>query len=93
MNKIKVVKITALWCSACLIMNKVWNKISKEYAVDVVNLDYDLDEEKVAEYKIDNILPVFIFYSNNLEVKRLEGEHSYDEIKEIMEEIIHEKSN
>ena len=29
----RVVKINALWCSACLAMNKVWKKIEDKYNV------------------------------------------------------------
>ena len=29
----KVIKITAVWCSGCIVMNKVWNEVleRKEY--------------------------------------------------------------
>ena len=43
----KVVKITALWCSACLIMNKRWDEVLKEKKIETVSLDIDMDEEEV----------------------------------------------
>ena len=46
----KVVKINAIWCSGCLIMNKVWNNILKKYNIETIELDYDMDEEEVEKY-------------------------------------------
>ena len=43
----KIIKIGALWCPACLITNNALDKINKNYDVEIVNLDYDLDEEEV----------------------------------------------
>ena len=60
----KVVKINAVWCSGCLVMNKIWNSILKSYSIETINLDYDLDEEKVLKYNPGDVLPVFIFYKN-----------------------------
>ena len=44
----KIVKISAIWCGACLIMNKVWNKL-KDKDIELIELDYDMDEEEVYE--------------------------------------------
>ena len=57
----KVVKITAMWCSACLIMNKVWSKVKDNFDFEIEELDYDLDEEEVEKYNVGKVLPVFIF--------------------------------
>ena len=70
----KVVKINAVWCSGCLVMNKVWNNILKKYDIETINLDYDLDEEEVLKYNPGETLPVFIFYKNEVEVYRFVGE-------------------
>ena len=43
----KVIKITAVWCGTCLIMNKTWNKVLKEKNIETISLDYDMDEEEV----------------------------------------------
>ena len=43
----KVIKITALWCSGCLIMNNVWNEVLKKKNIETISLDYDMDEELV----------------------------------------------
>lgn len=83
----KVVKITALWCSACLVMNKVWDKVLKNKKIETVSLDYDMDEEEVAKYNPGKILPVFIFYKDNKEIKRITGEKTYEEMLDIINEV------
>lgn len=81
----KIVKISALWCPACLITNKAMNKIKEEYPeIEIVELDYDYDEEEVSKYNPGTILPVLIFIENENEVNRLIGEKNYKEIKEVI---------
>ena len=86
----KVVKINAIWCSGCLIMNNVWNKILKNYNIETITLDYDDDEEEVKKYDVGNILPVFIFYDGDKEVKRVVGELSYNEMEKVVKELLDE---
>lgn len=83
----EVIKITAVWCSGCLIMNKVWNNILKKYNIKTISLDYDIDEEKVKKYNVKDILPVFIFLENKKELLRIEGEKSEKEMLEIIEKL------
>ena len=85
----KIVKINALWCSGCLYMKKVWKEVLKEYPnLDIKEYDYDLDEDIVKSYDPKDILPVAIFYKDNLEYKRLVGEHKKEEIIKIIEECL-----
>lgn len=80
----RLIKISAIWCPACLVMNNRLNKILRGYDIDVIDYDYDVDEEMVSKYNIDKILPVLIFESDGEEVKRLIGEISEKQlIKEI----------
>lgn len=81
----KVIKITALWCSSCLIMNNRWNELLKEKNIETVSLDYDFDD--IEKYNVGDILPVFIFLKDDKEIKRLVGEHSVKELKNVMEEV------
>ena len=32
----KVIKITAMWCSACIIMNNIWEKIVKDNDIEII---------------------------------------------------------
>lgn len=83
----KVVKISAIWCGACLIMNKVFEEMKKKYPFEFVELDYDFDEEEVKKYSCGDILPVFIFYQDNLELFRLTGEFSFQEVEKKLKEV------
>lgn len=83
----KVVKITALWCSACLIMNKRWDEVLKEKEIETISLDLDMDEEEVANYQVGDVLPVFIFYKGDKEVKRIVGEKTTREMLAIIKEV------
>ncbi len=83
----KVVKITAIWCSACLIMNKVWDEETKNKDIDTVSLDIDMDSDEVEKYNVGTLLPVFIFMDNDKEIYRFTGEKSSKEVLEILEEV------
>lgn len=78
----KIVKISAIWCGACLITNKSWNQLKKNYSFDFLELDYDMDEEEVENYNPGKVLPVFIFLKDDKEIDRLVGEVSYEELEQ-----------
>ncbi|MDD4705705.1 MAG: thioredoxin family protein [Bacilli bacterium] len=82
-----VVKINALWCSGCLVMNKIWQKIAKDFPnLDIENLDYDFDNNEVKKYNIGNKLPVVIFFDEqNKEIQRIIGETSYEILYKFIE--------
>ena len=48
----KLIKIGAIWCSGCLVMNKVWNKLIKEYNFSYETYDIDMDEDEVEKYNV-----------------------------------------
>lgn len=75
----KIIRISAIWCSSCIIMKQRFNEVVKEFDLEIEDLDYDLDYEKIEKYNIGDVLPVYI--KDN---KRLVGEHSKDEIKEFL---------
>ena len=83
----RVVKINALWCSACLVMNKVWKKIEDKYNFEVLQLDYDMDEEEVEKYNVGEVLPVFIFFDGDKEILRVIGEKSEKEFLELIKRL------
>ena len=91
----KVVKIGAIWCGGCLVMNKPWAKLKDNYQFEYEELDLDMDEEEVEKYSPGDVLPVFIFMDEDKEISRLTGEFSYDELLNKMIEvgIIDEKNN
>lgn len=83
----KVVKINAIWCSGCLVMNKIWKKVLEKYDFEILELDYDMDEEEVKKYNPGSILPIFIFLNNDKEIGRIVGEKSEKEMIKFIEEM------
>ena len=83
----KVIKITAIWCTSCIIMNKVWKEIQEKYNFDTISYDLDMDEDEVEKYDVGDKLPVFIFQDeNNNELFRIIGEKKIEEMEKIMKE-------
>ena len=81
----KVVKISAVWCGSCIKMKNIWREIEKEYNFEVINYDYDFDEEEVSKYNVGNILPVSIILNDeNVELERIIGEKKKEEIISII---------
>ncbi len=84
----KIIKIGAMWCPACIIMNKFWNKIKEEFKnIEFIDYDLDIDEEQVKSYNVGNILPVIIAMNNNIEQSRLIGEKNEKEVLEFIRKI------
>ena len=79
----KIIKIGAVWCPACLLMHKVWSKLKEEFPdLEIINYDIDMDEGIETKYNVGKTLPVIIFLTEkDAELDRLVGEKSYDEIK------------
>lgn len=87
--KMKIIKISAIWCTGCLITNKNLKKIKEEYpTIEIIDLDYDMDEDEIKKYNIGKTIPILIFEKDNNEVLRLVGEKNYQEIKNAIEGII-----
>lgn len=78
----KIIKIGALWCPGCLIVNNSLKKVLQIYNnLEIIEYDYDFNEDEVSKYNVGKILPVLIFVDeNNNEISRLIGERSFDEI-------------
>lgn len=84
----KIVKINAMWCAGCLSMHKVWQEIESKYPqIEIISYDYDMDEEIVKKYNPGKILPITIFLKDNVEVNRLNGEKTKEEIIDVIESI------
>lgn len=78
----QIIRITATWCSSCLVMKKTFKKIEEEYPkFEFIDLDYDFDEEQIKNYNVGSILPLLIAIEDNKEVQRLAGEHSLKEVQ------------
>lgn len=84
----KVVKISAIWCPACLIMNNRINKIKDKYNLDIIEYDYDIDEEEIEKYNVGKTLPVMIFIKDDVEIKRLVGEISDKKLEQEISDLL-----
>ena len=91
----KLIKIGAIWCSGCLVMNKVWNKLIKEYNFSYETYYIYMDEDEVEKYNVGEKLPVFIVMENDKEIKRFIGEYSYSDMVNNLREVglLNEESN
>ncbi len=82
----KLVRISAIWCTSCILTYKDYQKIKEEYKnYTYEELDYDMDD--ITKYDVKDILPVIIIYKDDKEVTRITGEKRYKEIKNILEEV------
>ena len=75
----QIIRISAIWCSSCIIMKSRFNEVIKDYDVEIIDYDYDLDSDMVEKYKVGTILPVYIKGD-----QRLVGEHSKEELREFI---------
>ena len=91
----RIIKVGAMWCPACIITNKYWKEIKKDHTdIEFVELDIDMDEEEVKKLNIGEILPEIIFFDNNsVEIKRIVGEKKKEEIEMEIGEVYNEKNS
>lgn len=75
----EVIRISAIWCSSCLVMKSRFNEIANELNVKIIDYDYDLDYDKIEKYNVSDVLPIYIKGD-----KRLEGEHTKEEIRKFL---------
>ena len=81
----KILRVSAIWCPACLIMRPIYEEVSKKYGFETSELDYDFDEEEVKKLDVGNKLPVAIIYDGEKELTRICGEKKQTEIEKIIE--------
>ena len=57
----KIIKVGAMWCPACIVTNKYWKEIKKEYEeIEFVDYDLDMDEEEVKSFGLDKLINITI---------------------------------
>ena len=75
----EVIRISAVWCSSCLVMKSRVNEVAGELNIKITDYDYDIDSDMVDKYDVRDILPVIIKGD-----KRLVGEHTKEEIRKFL---------
>lgn len=82
----KLVRISSMWCTSCIITYPIWNEIKEKYPqLQYEELDYDLDN---IEEQVGDILPVLILKNDNKELTRIVGEKTKQEIIDTLEEYL-----
>lgn len=82
----KFVRITAIWCTSCLLMKKRWKNTIERTSIEIEDLDFDFDEPSYAKYQIGSILPVVILLDDSgKEIKRMIGEKSIKDLETWLE--------
>ncbi len=77
----KIVRISAVWCSSCIVTYKDFNYLKEKYPLNTyIELDYDMDD--ISKYNVGEILPVVILYKGDVEVSRFAGEVDIKKIEE-----------
>jgi len=84
----KIIRIRAVWCMSCLVMNKRYAKIQKQYpGLQTIDYDFDTEASQFERYQIGTTLPVFLQVdSEGNELRRLVGEKSDKELLYWIEE-------
>jgi len=87
---VKILKFNAIWCPGCLIMRPIWKKVQSEYPeIELIDYDYDMDNDKILKWEIGQKLPVAIILDkNDQEITRIIGEKSKKELISLIEEIV-----
>jgi len=84
----EIIRISAVWCSSCIITYKEWNKLKENYPEYEYNeYDYDMDTEIVEKYNIGDTIPVVIAFNNGNEIGRIVGEKNYSELSSWLKEV------
>ena len=83
----KLIRISAIWCTSCIITHSLWQEIKEKYNFKYEEYDYDMDEEIVKKYDIGKILPVIIVENNNRIITKIIGEKSKKEVFQILDNI------
>ena len=88
----KVIKVGSLACMSCIVMDQVFDKIKGDYNFSFTSYDYDLDYDKIKDFHLGTILPVYLFLNEKGEVGRIVGEKSEKEFRMLFERFLNEEN-
>jgi len=85
----KLIRISAIWCTSCLKMYQTWELLKEKYPdFEYIEYDYDFDEEEVSKFDVGTIIPVMIVLNGEEEITRIVGEHKKEEVLNIIESLV-----
>lgn len=82
---IKILKFESDSCPQCKALSATLERITKEYKIDIKNIDIEEDnnQDLIRKYNIRSI-PTLIFLNEDKEYNRLVGNQSYATINKII---------
>lgn len=81
----KIIRISAVWCTSCIITYASFLKVKEKYPnIEFIELDYDIDD--IEKYQASDILPITIFFKDEKEVKRIEGEFKEKDLERVIQD-------
>ena len=86
-NKLSVVDFFATWCGPCKMFGPILESVAGEYTEGVNFAKVGIDEnlELTIDHNIQAV-PTIVFYKNGIELKRVTGLMSADELRNTIEE-------
>ncbi len=87
----KITRITAMWCTSCLVMKGRWEKIFKNHPeIAITDYDFDEDEAIIRDLNVGKTLPVLIVYLGGVEKTRIIGEKTKKQLSQIIGDLLNE---
>ena len=68
----QIIKISAMWCPSCLIMNDLISDLIDSSKYKLVSYDFDLDQDVISKFNVGTILPVLIKLDSDGKVNALD---------------------
>ena len=68
---------TAPWCGPCQALGPVMDKISQQFPVEKINIDYEMDRARSANVMS---VPTVVLAENGQEIRRFVGAKSYEQV-------------
>ncbi len=85
----KMIRISALWCSSCIVTYPIWKELQEKYPdISFEEYDYDMDSDQIASFQVGQVLPVILVFHQGKEIKRIIGEKKKQEIFEEIEKMM-----
>lgn len=82
LNKISLIKFTALWCAPCKALAPIFEEVSKEIKeANFFEVEVDKEQELSTKFDIMSV-PTIVFIKNNKEILRLNGLQRKQYLKE-----------